>query len=82
MKFGTDKFYDTAMIALGCFLGLTIMVIAAMMISTAKTERQLEEIQKGDFYSKCANACAPNAVYSTNHNRCECNAIVTIREIK
>ena len=77
-----EKFYDTAMIAIGCFIGLTLMGIGAMMISTAKTERQLEEMQKGDFYSKCAAACSPNAVYSTNYNRCECNAIVTVREIK
>jgi hypothetical protein len=82
MKFGTDKFYDTAMVAVGCFLGFTAMFIIAMMISTVKTERQLEEIQKGDFYSKCAAACSPSAVYSTNYNRCECNAIVTVREIK
>ena len=82
MKFGTDKFYDTAMIALGCFLGLTAMVVAAIVFSTHRTEQQLEEMQKGDFYSKCAAACAPNAVYSTNYNRCECNAIVTVREIK
>ena len=77
-----EKFYDTAMIALGCFAGLTLMGIGAMMLSTANTERKLEELQKGDFYSKCAAACAPNAVYSTNYNRCECNAIVTVREIK
>jgi hypothetical protein len=77
-----EKFYDTAMIAIGCFIGLAVMGIGAMMLSTANTERKLEELQKGDFYSKCAAACAPNAVYSTNYNRCECNAIVTVREIK
>jgi len=77
-----EKFYDTAMVAIGCFIGLTVIATGAMMISTAKTERQLEEMQKGDFYSKCAAACSPNAVYSTNYNRCECNAIVTVREIK
>jgi len=82
MKFGTDKFYDTAMVAIGCFIGLMAMVIGAAMLSTANTERKLEEMQKGDFYSKCAAACSPNAVYSTNYNRCECNAIVTVREIK
>jgi hypothetical protein len=77
-----EKFYDTAMVSLGCFIGLALMVIGAMMFSTANTERKLQEMQKGDFYSKCAAACSPNAVYSTNYNRCECNAIVTVREIK
>jgi len=77
-----EKFYDTAMVALGCFIGLAAMVIAAVMFSTAKTQEQLQEMQKGDFYNKCAAACAPNAVYSTKYNRCECNAMVVVREVK
>jgi hypothetical protein len=77
-----EKFYDTAMIAIGCFIGLVMICLLALGYSTNKTNDQIREMEKGDFYSKCAAACAPNAVYSTNHNRCECNAIVTVKEIK
>jgi hypothetical protein len=77
-----EKFYDTAMVALGCFIGLFVMFLVALTFSTNKTSEKLEEMQKGDFYNKCAAACAPNAVYSTKYNRCECNAMVVVREVK
>jgi len=77
-----EKFYDTAMVALGCFIGLGVMIGIAVAFSISKTQDQLQEIHKGDFYNKCAAACAPNAVYSTKYNRCECNAMVVVREVK
>ena len=82
MAMTKEKFYDTAMVALGCFIGLGLMFIVAVMFSTAKTNEQLQEIQNGEFFKKCAVACAPNDVYSTKYNRCTCNAAVTVKEIK
>jgi hypothetical protein len=77
-----EKFYDTAMVALGCFIGLVVIVLLALGYSANKTNEQLKEMESNSFYNKCAAACAPNAVYSTKYNRCECNAMVVVREVK
>lgn len=73
-----EKFYNNLMVAVGCAIGIFIIVIAATIINGAKTNEKVE----GDFYNKCAAACSPNAVYSTKYNRCECNAMVVVREVK
>ena len=72
-----EKFFRTAMVALGCFVGMFVIIVAAMLINSAKVSEQNEK----DFFSKCAAACAPNDVYSTKYNRCSCNASVIVKEI-
>jgi hypothetical protein len=76
-----EKFYDTAMVALGCFVGMVVIGLLALGYSANKTHQELQEVEKGIFFKKCAAACAPNDVYSTKYNRCTCNAAVIVKEI-
>jgi hypothetical protein len=76
-----EKMFNTALVAIGCFISMSIIVIIALAFSNAKTQEQIKEQEKEAFYSKCAIACSPNAVYSIDHG-CKCNAIVTVREIQ
>lgn len=76
-----EKLFNSAMMTFFCFIGLMVMVIAALAISNSKTQEQIHQQQQEAFYSKCAAACSPNAVYSIDHG-CKCNAIVTVREIQ
>lgn len=77
-----NKFYNSAMIALGCFLGLGAMFIVAVIISTANTKDDLEKFNEEHFYNKCQAACLPNGVFSTKYNRCMCDVNVVYKEVK
>jgi hypothetical protein len=76
-----EKMFNTALVAIGCFISMGTILIVALAFSNSKTQDQIKEQEKEAFYSKCAIACSPNAVYSIDHG-CKCNAIVTVREIK
>ncbi len=76
-----EKMFNTALVAIGCFISMGTILIVALAFSNSKTQDQIKEQERETFYSKCAIACSPNAVYSIDHG-CKCNAIVTVREIK
>lgn len=77
-----DKVFPTAMVALGCIIGMSVIFIIALTISNADTQAKIKEQQEQAFFNKCAAACAPNDVYSIKYNRCTCNASVTVRDVK
>lgn len=77
-----EKIYNTAMVAIGCFIGMIAIAIAAMALSNAKTQEEIKQQEHDAFYAKCASACFPNDVYSIQYKRCTCNASVTVKELK
>lgn len=76
-----EKVFNTALIASGCFMAMMVIAIIMLSFSNSRTQDQIKQQERETFYSKCAIACSPNAVYSIDHG-CKCNAIVTVREIQ
>ena len=76
-----EKMFNTALVAIGCFISMATIIIIALAFSNSKTQDQIKQQERETFYNKCAIACSPNAVYSIDHG-CKCNAIVTVREIQ
>lgn len=74
----SEKFRNSFMVALGCFIGLAIMIAAATFINYATSK----ESGIDTFYKQCESACLPNGVYSAKHNRCMCDVNIVYREIK
>lgn len=74
MKINADKVFVGLIVAF-CLSGIAL-------VSLVVYNAHLQEKAEQSFIVKCASACFPNAVYSTEHKRCMCNAIVTVREIQ
>jgi hypothetical protein len=70
------------MVSIGCFIGLSLMVLGALMFRTVQTKEELDKINNEKFYAKCQAVCLPNGVYSTNFNRCLCDVNVVYKEVK
>jgi TRAP-type C4-dicarboxylate transport system permease large subunit len=66
------------------FLGVLVsgFLLSFSLVAIVMYNANLKQREEDAFSAKCAAACFPNAVYSTEHKRCMCNAIVTVREIK
>jgi hypothetical protein len=77
-KFYNGISFETFLAVQVVFFSGLISVLIALSICTSRTEDQLKQ----NFFDKCASACYPNTVYSTDYNRCSCNAAVVVREIK
>jgi hypothetical protein len=70
--------FETMVAAQIMLFTFIVSFIVGLVISDSKTQDKLQQ----DFFDKCAAACYPNTVYSTEYKRCSCNAAVVVREIK